>query len=407
MSACSEKQIEQQLVPDKIWNSMFISIFIANMALNLGQQMSNPLLAAYADSLGAPASQIGILMSMFAITSLLCKIVTSPAMDTYNRKYMVVLSTAILATAYLGYSFSNEMPFLMLFRLLQGCASAFANVCCLALVSEALPANKFGTGMGYYSLAQVISQAIGPTIGLIMVSLFGYSMTYAVNAIVMLVALLLTSRIRYNFKRTKKLSITINNIIAKEAILPASLIFFMGVGFSTINAFLIVYAGKQGIQTGIGLFFTVYALTLLFTRPLIGKLTDKFGLFKVSVPAIIFTGISFFIISFSKSLPLFLVAAFINAFGYGACQPALQSLAMKSVPNERRGSGSSTNYIGQDLGSLVGPTCAGFFAQTIGYTSMWRIMITPLVIGLIILIAFKGKITRIEENFRKKSNVAQ
>lgn len=41
--------------PKKIWNMMFISIFFANMMLNLGQQMSNSLLAKYADALGAPA----------------------------------------------------------------------------------------------------------------------------------------------------------------------------------------------------------------------------------------------------------------------------------------------------------------------------------------------------------------
>jgi len=39
--------------------------------MNLGQQMSNSLLAKYADFIGAPATQIGMLMSMFAVTALL------------------------------------------------------------------------------------------------------------------------------------------------------------------------------------------------------------------------------------------------------------------------------------------------------------------------------------------------
>ena len=44
--------------PTKIWNVMFISIFISNIGLNMGQQMSNSLLGVYAKSLNAPAVQI-------------------------------------------------------------------------------------------------------------------------------------------------------------------------------------------------------------------------------------------------------------------------------------------------------------------------------------------------------------
>lgn len=402
MTKKMDELINQPQEQTNIWNKMFISIFFANMALNLGQQMSNSLLAKYADHLGAPASQIGMLMSMFAITALLFKIVSAPMMDTYNRKYLVMGAMAIMATAYVGFSMSTSIHTLMIFRLFQGCGNAFGNVCCLAIVAEALPKDKFSTGMGYYSLAQVMSQAIGPTIGLALVSLVGYNTTYLINAGVMLTAVFAASQIKLNFKRTKKLKITLNNIIAKEALLPASVIFFMGIGFTTINSFLIVYSAKRGVGSGIGLFFTIYALTLFFTRPTIGRLTDKFGLVRLAIPAIFFTAISFFIISCADSLPMFLLAAFVNAFGYGACQPALQSLTMKAVTKERRGAGSSTNYIGQDLGTLVGPTVAGACAQAFGYTSMWRFMMIPLFVGMAMIFIFRNNITQIEENHRNR-----
>lgn len=401
-----ESQKYLQEPQTKIWNKMFVSIFFANMALNFGQQMSNSLLAKYADSLGAPASQIGMLMSMFAVTALILRFVAGPAMDTYNRKHIVMGAMAIMAAAYFGFSISKTISSLMAFRLLQGCGNAFANVCCLAMISEALPKEKFGTGMGYYSLAQVISQAIAPTIGLYLVDWFGYNMTYAINGFIMMSAIIVASQIKINYKRTRKFKITINNIVAKEAILPASVLLFTAIGFQTISSFLFVFAGKRGVTSNIGLFFTVYALTMLFTRPLIGKLTDNYGLVKVAIPAIFLTGCSFFIISISASLPMFLIAAFVNAFGYGACQPALQSLAMKAVPKERRGSGSSTNYIGQDLGTIIGPTLAGILVQNFGYVTMWRYMMIPFVIGILLVFIFRGEITRIEEDFENRTQNA-
>lgn len=387
--------------PTGIWNRMFITIFFANLAFSLGQMMSNSMLSVYADSLGTPASQIGILMGMFALTALIFRFVAGPAMDAYNRKYLLMGSTLIMAIAYIGFSLSTNIASLMAFRLLQGIGNAFGNVCCFAIVADALPKSKFSSGIGYYSLAQVIAQAIGPTVGLSMVGLFGYNNTYYISAGVMIFALLTTATLIMPPRMPKKMMLKLHNIIAKEALVPTSVTFFIAMGFTTINALLIVSAKKQGVVEGIGLFFTVYAITMLVTRPFIGKMTDKFGFVKTSIPAILMTAFSFAIISQSHSLWMFLFAAFINAFGYGAIQPALQSLVMKSVPADRRGSASSTNYIGMDSATLIGPTVAGIVAQIFGYSLMWLVMILPLLMGIVIIAKYHSEISGIEDRFQK------
>ncbi|MDR3288561.1 MAG: MFS transporter, partial [Peptococcaceae bacterium] len=380
----------------KIWNKTFISIFFASMAMNLGQQMSTSLLAIYADSLGAPATKIGLLISMFALTALLFKVIAAPAIDTYNRKYLVIGAMLILAASFFGFSLSTTLSSLMFFRLLQGIGLAFSNVCCLAMAAESLPKEKYGTGIGYYSLAQVASQAVGPAIGLAIAGAIGYPFTFAINAGVMLLAVIAAMRIKITFKRTKKLKITLNNIIAKEALLPALVQLFLSMQFMVVNSFLIVFAAKQGVTSNIGFFFTVSFATMLFTRPLVGKLTDKFGLVKVFIPALFSNLIAFILISYAYTLPLFLLAAFISAFGFGACTPAIQTLAMKLVSNERRGAGSSTNYIGADIGTLIGPVAAGSVAQLFGYAVMWRAMLIPLFIAMSIVFLARKKIGGVE-----------
>ena len=59
---------------NKIWNAAFISIFVANALMNLGQQMVNSLVAKYADYLGAAATLVGFLSGLFAATALIFKI---------------------------------------------------------------------------------------------------------------------------------------------------------------------------------------------------------------------------------------------------------------------------------------------------------------------------------------------
>ncbi|GHU67825.1 MFS transporter [Spirochaetia bacterium] len=297
----------------------------------------------------------------------------------------------MMAAAFVGFSFSKTMPSLIFFRLLQGTGQAFTSTCCLALASDTLPREKLGAGIGYFSLAQAIMQAFGPTVGLKLKDLIGYNMTFLVGSAAMILAVLFALSLKIPFTKTKKFSFSLNSIIAKEAIIPAILLFFLATSFMTITSFVAIF-GKTTVGSNIGYFFTVYALTLLVTRPLVGKLADKFGYVKVMLPMMVLFAASLTIISFSSSLPMFLVAAFLNAFGYGGCGPAIQSLCMKRVPKERRGAGSCTSYIGMDLGSLLGPVMAGTLAGKFGYISMWRIMIIPIMIAVVLVCIFSHNI---------------
>jgi len=411
-SDTSEQALESQesTAPKSIWTIGFISIFITSLAMNMGMYMSNSILAVYANFLGATPTVVGFTMSTFAVSAIVFRFFSAPIMDTFNRKYVVMLATLVLAVAFFGFSISTSIPAVLGFRLVQGAGMAFGNACCLAIVAGMLPKEKYSSGIAYFSLGTVISGAIGPFVGLMLKDLVGFQMTYLINAGVLLVAVFFASRIKIDFKRTKKLKLSFSNFIAKEALVPTSVGLILSLGLSTVNSFLILFATSIQVEN-IGLFFTVSAITMLVTRPLVGKLIDRFGLVKVSVPALLCNFVAFLMISASTSIWLFLLAAFISAFGSGACQPAVQALAMKSVTNERRGAASSTNFIGLDLGSLFGPTIAGSIVQSSGevqinadesvpnYVPMWRIMSFIYIIGMLILIFFRRRIAKIEKDF--------
>lgn len=91
---------------------------------------------------------------------------------------------------------------------------------------------------------------------------------------------------------------------------------------------------------------------------------------------------------------MFLLAAVIFAFGYGGCQPVINSMAMKLVPQSRRGAGSATNFLGSDLGNIVGPLVGGAIAQHISYQTMWQFMIIPMIIGIVIVLACNKSINQ-------------
>lgn len=399
--------------PITIWNVMFISTFVANMTMQLSQQMSNSQLSLYAKSLGSPADQIGSLMSMFAVTALIFRFISGPAMNSFNRKYLLCMAMSLMTIAYLGFSFAPKISavigvetinILKCFRLIQGIGNAFGNSCCLTIVSDVLPKDKFTTGMSYYACAQVVSQSIGPTVGVFLRDTFGYEKTYIIVACFMIFSIIFTLlSVKLAPRNNIPFSLKLNNMIAKEAFVPAGITFLVALGFTSINAFLLVYADEKGIE-GASLFFTVYALSMLITRPIVGKLTDKYGFVRIAVPAILLTSISLILIGVSNNLFMLLFAAFVNSCGYGAVQPALQSLCMKSVVPERRGSASSTNYIGMDTATIIGPTVCGIIAKQLGYTPiMWATMAVPCVLGSLFILVMRKRIVQIETDFNNRN----
>ena len=401
--------------PTTIFNGMFISIFIANMLLNMCQQMSNVQLPLYAKALGSSAGQIGSLVSMFAITAFIFRFFSGPAMNSFNRKILVSISIAIMAAAYFGFAMSpaiaqatglETITVMKMFRLLQGVGNAFANSTFMTMVADVLPKDKFTSGMGFYACAQVVAQALGPVVGEFLGRTLGFRNSYILVALATLATILAAVPIRLAPRSKVKFSLNLKNILAWEALVPAGAIVFLHVGFTSIGAFLLVYAQEHGIE-GASAYFTVYAVSMLVTRPLVGRLTDKYGFVKVGIPAACVTALSLMLIGYSTSLPMLLAVGALNAFGYGACQPALQSLCMKSVPPERRGSASSTSYIGQDIATIAGPSVCGAVANAVGYTpAMWLVMTVPILMGACFIFIFRSRINKIENDFQLRSNSA-
>jgi MFS family permease len=389
--------------PEKIWNGAFVRLFIANIMLNLGQQMVNSLVAKYANFLGAKSVVVGIVSSLFAVTALFAKVISGPAIDAFNRKHILLGAAAIEAVSFFGYGISHSIPLLMIFRLLQGLGKAFTAVCCLAMAADTLPAHKFSSGISIYSLTQVICQAFGPAIGLALAKTFGYSTAFFIGGLIGLLAIFPVMQLK-TARKTKEMefAVSISRIVAKEAVRSSIIMFLLTTAFAATNSFLIIVAAWQGVEN-IGYFFTVYAVIMLFTRPVVGKLTDKYGLVALIIPAMGMFIISYFIISTAHTLSLYLLAALIAGFGYGVCHPLIQTLCMKSVIPECRGAASSTNYIANDLGNLVGPVLAGMMADAYGYIFMWRIMTVPIFLAIVITICSRQIITRVEKQFQKEA----
>lgn len=389
----------------KIWNAAFISVFIANAVTMLGQQMMNVLVSLYADSLGASTSLVGFIASAFAYTALGFKAVSAPAIDAYSRKKLLAASIIVIASSYFLFAFSTHVALLVFARLLQGAGMAFTSTCCLAMAADALPPRKVSSGIGYFSLAQAACMAFGPMVGLSIAETWGFFVAFTIGGTLMIISAVVALLVKEKPHARRPFKISLGNMFAREAMVPTVAAGLLMIAFCNVNSFLALYAAQRGVDN-IGMYFTVNAVLMLISRPLIGTLTDRYGSLKTILPSLVCFACSFAIISQADELWMFLVAAAFSAFGYGASGPMLEACCIKSVPPERRGAGSGAYFIGLDVGNLVGPVIAGSVAGAVGYQLMWIIMIIPIALTFGLLVAFRGRIAEIDAGFSSRIEIA-
>ena len=389
--------------PATLWSRMFITLCIINLLQVIGQMMMVTIMPLYARDMGASAAVIGFVVGSFAVASLVTRPFATPAFDSFSKKKIFFFAIGMKAVCSFLYGFCTNVTMLILVRMLHGVAMGCSGPLALAIVSDVIPQERMGSGISIFSLAQALAQAVGPALGLWLVSAVGYQMTFRISGISIVFAciLILTLDVKEPDVRPPY-RLVLGRIFARGAIPPAVLTGIFSACNASVMSFIAIYASFYAIDQ-IGLYFTVHAICLLVTRPLFGRLADKLGFAKVMIPSIIAYACGFLLISQSHELWMFLVAAVIMACGYGVCSPLFQAIAMQSVPRSRRGAASSTNYTGLDAAQLAGPAAAGFVIEHFGaagmpevnaYSSMYLVVAGVVLAGLVVYIVLYRIIKR-------------
>lgn len=408
MTVSTQKTLQDDDTPAKpakdpatrttFWSWAFASLLLAYFLVNLSLNMANNLSTPYAKSLGATPVVIGIVATAFTYGSMVFKLISGPAIDAFNRKWLLLGAIGIIGIAFVGDALSTSVPMLLTFRVLQGVGQAFTATTFVALASDTLTKKNMASGMGVFALGTAGATLLGAFVGLKIEEATNFKVAFLIAFAVLATGFvfLLFAPIQTR-KPTKKFKISLSGFIAKEALLPALLKFLFMMAWSCVFAFMIVYAQKQGLGSNAGLFNTAYGLAVFVAAPLAGHLVDKHGYYMV-LPMLALMAASLWLISFTDNLGMLLLAAVVGAFGYGAADPVIRSMAMSLVPRERRGSATSTLFVMSDIGQLLGPIVGGLLVSRFGYATMFRIAPVWVLIAAIVLIASKKYIdTKIAE----------
>jgi MFS family permease len=340
---------------------------------------------------------------IFAVTALGIRPVAGPAMDYFPKNRLLSSAIGAIALSFIVYGFAHSITMIIVSRLIHGIGMGLSAPLSLAMVSNIVPRDKMASGLGMFSLGSAVATAVGPTVGLKLSAVIGYNNVFLISAALMASCFVLSLQLKDElYIKGERFRIALNQVIAPEAILPTLVIFLQMLSFSSINSFIAIFGGLKGVGD-IGLYFTANAVCLIFIRPLSGRIADKYGLDKTVIPGLVIFMGALILVSFCNSLLVFMLAGAVTALGFGISEPILQTLNMQLVPKERRGAAGNTNFMGIDVGLLIGPTLAGFVVSTVqdatgsealGFETMYRVMIVPVIAALVLFLANRKKLLR-------------
>lgn len=387
---------------ETIWSRAFVILLAANFFQSMAAFMANTTIPLYIDSVGASAGVVGIIVGAFAITALLVRPFAGPAFDSFSRKKLLMMAQGIIASAFVLYGFAHTPPALFVVRMIHGLGIGCAGPLSMSLVSEYLPQKRLASGVSIYMVAQSMAQVVGPATGLLLIGVIGFQATYLLAAAFLFASMAAISTLREVPREKPPYQLKLGRMFAREAISHAVVLALFATAFGGIVSYLVLYGTKLGIEN-LGVYFMVYALCLLVTRPIYGKLADSFGAERILVPGVICFAASYVMLAHVTDLPGLIAVAVVAAAGFGACVPLVQSLAMGSVTVERRGAASNTTFTGMDIGSLAGPVLAGGAIEVLhstggdllwAYSHMWYVMVLPQIAALVVIIWWNIKRSR-------------
>lgn len=139
----------------------------------LGIGLLAPILPAYAESLGASATLVGLLLAGFGIARLLVSLPAAWLAGRLGQRRLLVGSPAVMAPLAALCAAAGGFWTLALFCLIEGAAAAvYATIGTAAVASEDEPGRR-GRSLATYQMAGLLGAALGPAIGGLIGQQFG------------------------------------------------------------------------------------------------------------------------------------------------------------------------------------------------------------------------------------------
>jgi len=362
----------------KLWTKNFLILAFVNFFVALNFYLLMIVMSGFAmDMFESSPSEAGLASSIYVIGALFARLFSGNWIERIGRKKMLYLGLILSLIMTLSYFWIFSIMSLFIIRFLHGVGFGITGTALGTIVTNIVPKERRGEGIGYYTLSVTLATAIGPFLGMF-ISKYGsfnlilvacsISASFSLGAtlFVSVPEIILTKEYLKEIKGFR-----LNNFFEVKVIpisFVCALLYFC---YSSILSFLSPYSKEIQLVDAASFFFIVFAAVILFSRPFTGRLFDSRGENFTMYPAILIYMIGMIILSQAHHGYTLLLAGALIGLGFGVVQSCGQAISVKLTPPHRLGLANATFFILIDLGTGIGPFILGLFIPYTGYRGMY------------------------------------
>jgi DHA1 family tetracycline resistance protein-like MFS transporter len=411
-------------------NSRLLTIFVIVFVDLLGFGLILPLLHYYAETYGATAVVVGLLVASYAAAQLVGAPLLGRLSDRVGRRPVLILSVTGTLAGFLLLGFADPLGRLLsslvapqsanlmiigvlfLSRIIDGLTGGNITVA-QAYIADVTDEQNRAKGLGLIGAAFGLGFIIGPATGGTL-SQWGYSLPAFVAASVSAMNLILiffwlpeslTSERREAASLRHRPPFTLNALLQalnRPKVGPLLYVrFFYGLAFATFQSIFSLYAQAIGLNSQTTGYVLAYVglLSVVVQGGLIGVLTRRFRENWLIITGLWLMAGALLAWAFTANLWLLLVVLLPLALSGGVLNTVIQSAISKSVSREDVGGMLGISASLEAATRVIAPSVGGYLLQNLGiwapgvFSAVLMAWAVTVAYRRIILPARRGQLT--------------
>jgi MFS family permease len=322
--------------------------------------------------LGGSTFASGLFLGFLTYASAVSAPLTGAMADHIGQRKVLLTSSLALACFSLAYAVIRSVPVLLALVIVHGIFWSGLLSASAAYMTNMLPERRRAEGIGYWGLSTVAAIAVAPTIGFWIYRhgwLWLCVLAATLNLIMFAIAWkLIESGAGVHARAAHAASGGKRAILEWRVLITSISLFLYSFGYGGITSFTALYADENHVSPK-GIYLTTLAIVILLTRPMAGRLGDRFGYKRVFVPCLVLICVGLSCLAIGGTRGWMIASAVIFGVGFGTAYPCYVGYVMHGVTAERRGAAFGAILAAFDTGVGSGSTSMGWIVQHYGFAS--------------------------------------
>jgi MFS family permease len=352
--------------PDRLFTARFFLMCGFSFTVFLSAFQLLPTAPYRILDLGGTPAVAGLFLGFLTYASAFSAPLTGTLVDRVGPRRVMITSSLAITVFSLVYSALPNYGIMLALVIVHGLFWSGLLSASATYVTALIPEIRRAEGIGYWGLSTVLAVSVAPTLGLWVYGHGGWTTMCLELAILNLVMAAIAWSLPPDTHGSSH-----GKVAFEWRVLVLSITLFMySFGYGGLTSFVALYTDVNHV-TPRGLYFMVFCLTIVLTRPFIGRVADRIGYRRVFIPAVALVSLGFAALAVAGTRGTLIASALIFGVGFGSAYPVFLAHLLKHVSEERRGAMFGSIIGAFDTGIGTGSIAMGSIVERYGYQAGW------------------------------------